>query len=146
MSYWKRRGKKEICLLCKQEWRREHLFMDCEEVEKWENQIYGEIGNNNQITNNKRVARIEAIFENKSKDHTFSWIYNWCIWKNYWDIVFQKFENCEDLSKQCQSFIKQIKVFEKLHLFFLFTWVEIWAKKKGWSGLGPLTFVRIFGS
>ena len=42
MSYWKKMAQKQPkCELCGKEWHREHLFDDCEVVEKWENKIYG---------------------------------------------------------------------------------------------------------
>jgi hypothetical protein len=117
MSYWKKR-KDSKCELCGAEWHREHLFNDCEIVEKWENTIYGELGENDQMENEKRRIRKEALFDSKSKDHTFSWIYNWCIWKTYWEIVFQKFEKHDEEEKQSQIFKKHLKTFEYLHLLF----------------------------
>ena len=58
------------------------------------------------------------MMDSSSKNHTFSWIYNWCIWKTYWEIVFQKFENCEDEEKQIEVFTKHLNFYEHLHLMY----------------------------
>ena len=119
MSYWKKMGQKQPkCELCGKEWHREHLFDDCEVVEKWENKIYGVKGKSGEYKNNKRKKRKEAMMDNSSTNHTFSWIYNWCIWKTYWDVVFQKFKNFREEENQVQMLTKHIKFFERLHLIY----------------------------
>jgi hypothetical protein len=47
-----------------------HLFNDCKKVEQWEIKVYKSF---------KRKARIESQNDCYSENHTFSWIYNWCI-------------------------------------------------------------------
>ena len=36
----------------------------------------------------KREVRLNSFINFKNENHTSSWIYNWCIWKNYWQIIF----------------------------------------------------------
>ena len=111
MSYW---GKlMENCKLCDEKFSRKHLFQECSVVNIWEKNVYG---NNNNIS--KIKTRIESMFDNKSQNHTSSWIYNWCIWKNYWEIVYSKFESCELIDKQISNLKKLIKFNEYLHLRF----------------------------
>ena len=65
-----------------------------------------------------RIKRKEAMMNNSSDDHTFSWIYNWCIWKTYWEIVFQKDENWKDEETQIEIFTKHLNFYEHLHLMY----------------------------
>jgi hypothetical protein len=119
MRYWRKNSQKTICQLCGRNWHNDHLFKKCKVVEEWEDNVYGEKGRKGIIsTNKKRDNRINAMMDDKSPDHTFSWIYNWCIWLTYWDFVFEKFEDNEELDKQTQHFIKLLKKFEKAHLLF----------------------------
>ena len=119
MSYWRKNRKDPKCALCGNNWHRDHLFKKCPIVEKWENQIYGEKEKDGTVkSNEKRVKRVSALYDSKSKEHTFCWIYNWCIWKTYWEIVFQKFENHKDFEKQTQVLKKHLKTFEYLHLVY----------------------------
>ena len=120
MSYWRRKAaERKKCELCGEKWHIEHIFNECTVVEKWENKIYGEKRKNGTYKNNsKRRIRIESMFDGKSVDHTFSWIYNWCIWKTYWEVVFKKFEKFEKVDNQVQVLTKHLKFFEHLHLMF----------------------------
>ena len=107
MSYW---GKPcTLCVLCGKKFSRKHLFTECETVEEWEYQVFGYDLKTSDI-------RIESMFENNSQYHTLSWIYNWCIWKNYWDIFHSKFENCFMVEEQISNFRKYVKFNEYLHL------------------------------
>ena len=81
MSYW---GKiMEECELCGNKFSRKHLFSECNVVKNWERKVFGK--------KKKDKLRTESMFDNKSQNHTLSWVYNWCIWKNFWEIVFEKF-------------------------------------------------------
>ena len=119
MSYWRRKcSKTPVCELCGHDWDREHIFYKCKVVKNWENKVYGVEGKNGRYTNTKRRIRKYAMMDNSSENHTYSWVYNWCIWKTYWEIVFQKFEKCKDEDKQAQVFTKHLKFFEHLHLMY----------------------------
>lgn len=106
MSYW---GKITEKCLCGEEFSRRHLFNRCSVVMNWETNVFGK--EMNQL-------RTESMLDNKSQNHTLSWIYNWCIWKNFWEIVFKKFDNCETIDAQISNFKKFIKFNEYLHLKF----------------------------
>ena len=56
------------------------------------------------------------MFDNKNENHTSSWVWNWCIWKNFWETIYQKFENCEKVESQISNLKKIIKFNEYLHL------------------------------
>jgi hypothetical protein len=64
------------------------------------------------------LERRKSLFDRLNPNHTFSWIYNWTIWKNYWGIVYDSFENCLDFDAQVKNFEKLIKFNEYLHLRF----------------------------
>ena len=111
MGYWGRLCEK--CELCGEKWKREHLFLECEEVKKWEREVF-----NNNDSSLACKERRKSLFDRKNPNHTFSWIYNWTIWKNYWEIVHKSFENCLDFSEQVKNFEKLVKFNEYLHLRF----------------------------
>ena len=109
MGYWGRLC--ENCKLCGEKWKREHLFFECKEVRKWEKEVF----ENNRESSKERK---DSLFNRNNPNHTFSWIYNWTIWKNYWEIVYNSFENCLEFSEQVKNFEKLIKFNEYLHLRF----------------------------
>jgi hypothetical protein len=84
-----------------------HLFNDCKKVEQWEIKVYKSF---------KRKARIESQNDCYSENHTFSWIYNWCIWKNFWEIFYNKFEDCKEIKNQTSNLRKMLKHNEFIHL------------------------------
>ena len=57
----------------------------------------------------------EQYFHSKP-NHVASWIYNWCIWKNYWKIFYKNYENCENPETQLNNFHKLVKYNEYVHL------------------------------
>jgi hypothetical protein len=133
MRFWRQKMENPKCHLCGENWHSDHLFEKCKVVEKWENEVYEEnikkkitknnknqkIKKNKKTTKNlKRETRIESMMDDKSPDHTFSWIYNWCIWKNYWEIVFEDYDNCSIFENQTKNLTKLLKIFEKAHLLY----------------------------
>ena len=112
MSYWGKLSEK--CELCGNEWHREHLFLDCPIVKEWEKGVF----KNKKCFLNIRLERKKAMFDHLHQYHTFSWIYNWTIWKNYWDINYLKFNDCLNINNQIENLKKMIKFNEYLHLKF----------------------------
>jgi len=110
MSYWGKLCDK--CELCGTEWHREHLFLDCKFVEEWEKQVYKD------KFQEMRTERKNALLNHLSPNHTFSWIYNWTIWKTYWEIIHLKFDDCFNTENQIEKFRKLLKFNEYLHLKF----------------------------
>jgi len=110
MSYW---GKLcENCELCGQKWHREHLFLHCPNVKKWQFELF------KNRASAIRTEHEKAMFNHLSPNHTSSWVHNWAIWKNYWEIVFQKFDNSNKEEDQIENFRKLLKFNEFLHLKF----------------------------
>ena len=62
--------------------------------------------------------RRDSLFDKNNPNHTLSWIYNWAIWKNYWEIVYGSFEKCTEPKEQAKNFEKLVKFNEYLHLRF----------------------------
>ena len=116
MSYWGKPCNK--CHLCGEEYDRMHIFTECKVVEKWENEIYGDASGKKQIVTTpiNRELRMKAMMNPKSIFHTFSWIYNWCIWKNFWQIKFKDFDKSDQLDCQTQNLRKLLRFNEYLHL------------------------------
>ena len=56
------------------------------------------------------------MWSTKDINHTSSWIYNWCIWRNVWDITYNKKLNLETNKKQSQNFKKYVKLHEFTHI------------------------------
>ena len=54
-----------------------HLLFDCNIVKEWENP-------------ESRTIRINNSFSYNSIHYNFSWIINWCIWKTYFQIIYNK--------------------------------------------------------
>lgn len=110
MSYW---GIiEENCCLCNQPFNRMHIFKYCPQVEKWEESVYKKRKDNVDV----RKIRIESMLNIKLSTHTFSWIYNWCIWKNYWQIKYEKFDKSNELESQIENFKEMIRFNEYMHL------------------------------
>ena len=111
MGYWGRLCKK--CHLCGEKWKREHLFLECRKIREWEREVFKD--------KDSRIAhkeRRDSLFDKNNPNHTFSWIYNWAIWKNYWEIVYGSFEKCTEPKEQAKNFEKLVKFNEYLHLRF----------------------------
>ena len=115
MSYWGKPCKK--CHLCGKDYDRMHIFTECEIVEQWENEIYGEASGKEIVgTPINRKLRMKGMMNSKSIFHTYSWIYNWCIWKNFWQIKFKDFDKSEQVDRQSQNLKKLLRFNEYLHL------------------------------
>ena len=112
MSYWGNIEK--TCCLCNKPFNRMHLFSKCSVVKIWEDEVYIKRKDKVDIAR----VRIESMFNHKLSTHTLSWIYNWCIWKNYWEVKFQKFEKSEELENQINNFRELIKFNEYLHFMY----------------------------
>jgi hypothetical protein len=109
MSYW---GKlEENCCLCGEPYNRMHLFKYCRKVEKWEDNVYMQ-----SKEGDIKTIRQQSMLEHSLTSHTLSWIYNWCIWKNYWQVKYKQFENSESEENQIENFKELIKFNEYLHL------------------------------
>ena len=63
-----------------------------------------------------RMIRKESMMNNKLSTHTFSWIYNWCIWKNYWQVKYKDFDKSDQLESQIKNYKEMITFNEYLHL------------------------------
>ena len=111
MRYWNYFPYKE-CSLCNEEFERQinvdHIIYECKKVKKWEKKL--KINSDERKINN---------FDHNSLDHTSSWIQSWCLWKNYWQIVFKSFEKSSILEYQISNFTKLLKYNEYLHLKYL---------------------------
>ena len=94
-----------LCLLLTK-FNTEHILNECLVVKNWEEEIYGE-----EIRN----IRINSLF-NINKNHTFAWIYTWCIWKNFWEIFYSDSHNNDYINDPISNFRKHLKMFEYIHL------------------------------
>jgi hypothetical protein len=110
MSYW---GKlEENCSLCNQPTNRMHIFKNCSVVEKWENEVYMKRKDKVDI----RLVRKESFMNHILNSHTLSWIYNWCIWKNYWQVKYKEFDKSDELESQINNYREIVRFNEFLHL------------------------------
>ena len=50
------------------------------------------------------------------KNHTFSWISSWCIWRNFWDTKWESYKKSNKLKNQISNLEKHLKMFEFIHL------------------------------
>jgi len=109
MNYWYRLRLNK-CPVCKSKTVKlsvEHILLDCNVVKRWEIKVYGE---------RTREKRKKAFWDSKDINHTSSWIYNWCIWKNIWDIRYEKKLKLDTIKKQSQNLKKYIKLNKFIHL------------------------------
>ena len=109
MRYWGRTVESKCPLYEKENFSMEHIFTSCKIVKQWEISIYNE---------EKRKIRIDAFMNHLDQNHLFSWIYNWCIWKNFWEITYKKIKNFDQLESQTENFKMHPKNFEFLHIYF----------------------------
>ena len=110
MSYWRKTEDK--CCLCNETFDRMHIFSKCSVVKKWEEEMHA----NRKNCGDLRKIRIESMFNHKLTSHTWSWIFNWCIWKNYWQVKFQDFDKSDQLESQINNLKEIVKLNEYLHL------------------------------
>jgi len=110
MNFWFQLRLMECPLCNHHKFGEEHLLNDCDKVKEWEIEIYGI---------KKRKMRINSQYKVKESDHTLSWIYNWCIWKNLWEIFYKKFKNSEQKDPQIKNLKKLMKTNEYIHLVLI---------------------------
>jgi len=108
MNYWSKNKFK--CELCNGEFSSWHILRECEGIKTLEVQTYGLF---------TRELRLNSHFNYKSTNYDLSWILNWCIWKNYLKLIFDKEKvNKENLRFLLKSEIKRnellyLKIMEK---------------------------------
>lgn len=89
LRYWGQRLPSK-CPLCQEgKHSAEQILTNCRIVKIWEN---------NSCDISKRNIRKSAFMNHLDPNHIFSWIYNWCIWKNFWEVIYKKFKNSQDES------------------------------------------------
>ena len=109
MNFWYKL-RFQTCPLCKNKklkFNVEHLLLKCVEVEKWEIKTYGNI---------KRKKRIEAFWDWKNPNYLASWIQNWSIWRNVWDIKFEIMPHLKYEKQQIKHFKKHLENNEFIHI------------------------------
>ena len=117
LKYWKKT--KHKCVLCNQEQSASHLLNDCEQLQKIELSIYS-----------KKIIekRKKAQFEHKNQFHDQSWLLNWCLWKCYFKLIYNK----EETNKENLKFLieTEIKKNEKIVLQILQIKIQNKSKEK----------------
>ena len=122
MSYW---GKmEETCCLCGLETNRMHIFKYCTVVKEWEDEVY------KKKKVDIRAVRIGSFMNHKMKSHTFSWIYNWCIWKNYWQVKYKDFDKSDEVESQIKNYREILRFNEYLHLKYSMSTLKIGRMEK----------------
>ncbi len=108
MNFWyKMRFHK--CPLCKNKnikFNAEHLLLECDKVKDWEITTYG---------NRKRKKRIEAFWNCEDPNYLASWIFNWSIWNNVWDIKFEKLPHLKHKKFHQKNFKRYLENNEFVH-------------------------------
>ena len=84
-----------------------HLLLKCPTIKEWEEYTYGL---------EKREKRIKAFWNHKDPNYLSSWIFNWCIWKNVWDIKFERLPNLTSEKHQTKNFQRHLKENEYVHI------------------------------
>ena len=77
MNFWGKNKKKCLCGMTDKDFSSYHLLFECNIVKEWEN-------------SQSRTIRINNSFSYNSIHYNFSWIINWCIWKTYFQIIYNK--------------------------------------------------------
>ena len=77
INFWAKNKKKCHCGMVEKDFSSYHLLFDCQMIIDWENP-------------NQRNIRINNSFNHNSIHYNFSWILNWCIWKTYFQIIYNK--------------------------------------------------------
>ena len=104
----------EKCSLCKEDFGKKeknltinHILYKCRNIKKWE--AFLKINSDQRKKDN---------FDGTSPNHLCSWIHSWCLWRIYWDVAFDKFENSSKKKAQLSKLIGLVKLTEYKQLMF----------------------------
>ena len=102
------------CSLCNEDFGKKgkkltinHILYKCRRVKTWE-----------FILNIEPNQRKRENFDGTSPNHLCSWIHSWCLWRIYWNVVFDKFENSCKMKSQLSNLTGLVKLTEYKQLMF----------------------------
>jgi len=106
MNFWAKN--RFQCRLCGNDFSSFHLLNECEGMKKVEISIYG---------TKRRQLRLDSQFNHESPNYDFSWILNWCLWKNYFKLIYNS--NKYSSENICWPIKAEIKRNELIYLRIL---------------------------
>jgi len=99
------------CSLCGEEKNSiKHILNECSITKKWEMSI--------DQTGEKTEIRQKSQHDPSHPNHTWSWIMNWSLWKNYWQTHFHVYQQQQLLENQIKNFENVLRDEEYNHIMF----------------------------